>query len=135
MMNASGENGESSDSEDSSDDDVQDDASVESDKYSADKFVMCEVCKGMVRKYIYPVCHEYRYTSGDDSKGGAKGHDPNAKQLEYCDMCKRSVTCEKISICRVIRTVSSAGLTYPTMTALSSGPEAHDPAQLSLSWV
>ena len=44
MMNASGENGDRSDSEDSSDDDAQDDASVESYKYSTDKLMMCEKC-------------------------------------------------------------------------------------------
>ena len=83
MMNASGENDARSDSEDSSDDDAQDDASVESYKYTAEKLMMCEVCKVMVRKDKYPVCHDYRYTSGDDSEGGAKAHDPNAKRLEY----------------------------------------------------
>ena len=95
MMNASGENGERSDSEDSSDDDVQDDASVECDKYSANKLMMCEVCKVMVRKDTYPVCHDYKYTSENDSEGGAKAHDPTAKRLEYCDVCNRSVTFEQ----------------------------------------
>ena len=69
MMNASGENDERSDNGDSSDDDAQDDASVESYKYSADKLMMCEVCKIMVRKDMYPVCHDYRYGSEDDSEG------------------------------------------------------------------
>jgi hypothetical protein len=45
---------------------------------------------------MYPVCHDYRYISGDDSKGRAKAHDPNAKRLEYCNICKRSVTNEQI---------------------------------------
>jgi hypothetical protein len=76
----------------------------------------------MVRKDMYPVCHDYRYTSGDDSEGEAKAHDPNVMRIEYCN-----------KICRVIRTVSSAELTYLTMTARSSSPKAHDPAQLSLS--
>ena len=44
---------------------------------------------------MYPACHDYRYTPGDDSEGGHKAHDPNAKRLEYCDMCKRSVTCKQ----------------------------------------
>jgi hypothetical protein len=57
MMNVSGENGERrSDSKDSSDDDAQNDASVESYKYSADKLMMCEVCKVMVRKDMYAGC-------------------------------------------------------------------------------
>ena len=94
MMNVSNENSDRSDGEDSSDDDAQDDDSVESYKYSADKLMMCEVCKVMVRKDMYPVCHDYRYTYGDDSEGGAKAHDPTAKRLEYCDVCNRSVTCE-----------------------------------------
>jgi len=76
MINASDENGKRSDREDRSDDDEQDDASVESHKYSADKMMMCEVCNRMIRKDMYPVFHDYRYTSGDDSEGGAKAHDP-----------------------------------------------------------
>ena len=76
MINASDENGKRSDREDRSDDDEQDDASVESHNYSADKMMMCEVCNRMIRKDMYPVFHDYRYTSGDDSEGGAKAHDP-----------------------------------------------------------
>jgi len=76
MINASDENGKRSDREDRLDDDEQDDASVESHNYSADKMMMCEVCNRMIRKDMYPVFHDYRYTSGDDSEGGAKAHDP-----------------------------------------------------------
>ena len=57
--------------------------------------MMGEVCKVMAKKDMYPVCHDYRYISGDDSEGGAKAHDPTAKHLEYCDVCNRSVTCEQ----------------------------------------
>jgi len=76
MINASDENGKRSDREDRLDDDEQDDASVESHNYSADKMMMCEVCNRMIRKDMYPVFHDYRYTSGEDSEGGAKAHDP-----------------------------------------------------------
>ena len=50
MMNATDENGEGSDREERSDDAEQDDASVESYKYSDDKMMFCVVCKCRIRK-------------------------------------------------------------------------------------
>ena len=62
MMNGSGENGDRSDGEDSFEDYAPNNDSVESYKYSADKLMMCEVCKVLVRKDMYSVCHDYRGT-------------------------------------------------------------------------
>jgi hypothetical protein len=85
MMNVSGEIDERSDNEDGSDDDDDDKdvASVESYKYSAEKLMMCGV-----RKIL--VCHDYRYTSGEDSEGGAKAHDPTLS-VKNTAICARGV--------------------------------------------
>ena len=72
MMNASNSQGDGSDGDDNSEEDNEPDGDdVESYQYGPDKIMECTVCKAMVRKDLYPYCHSYRVTSGDDSECGA----------------------------------------------------------------
>jgi hypothetical protein len=52
----------------------------------------CTICKAFVRKELYPYCHSYRDTSGDDSEGGAHAEGHDADGFVYCSECKRNVT-------------------------------------------
>jgi hypothetical protein len=52
----------------------------------------CTVCKVLVRKAVYPYCHSYRDTLGDDSKGRAHAEDHDSHRVVYCTECKRNVT-------------------------------------------
>jgi hypothetical protein len=52
----------------------------------------CTICKVMARKAVYPYCHSYRVTSGDDFEGGAHAEDHDAHRFVYCADCKRNVT-------------------------------------------
>jgi hypothetical protein len=89
MINPSSIHGDGSDSDKSSEEnDAQDGDDVESYLYGPDKMMECTICKAMVRKDLYPYCHSYRDTSGDNSEGGARAEDHDAHCFVYCLDCR-----------------------------------------------
>ena len=85
-INSSSVRWDGSDSDESPDNnDAHDGDDVESYQYGPEKMMEYTIFKViMVRKALYPYCHSYRDTSGDDFEGGAHAEDHDAHLFVYC---------------------------------------------------